>query len=223
MRAVLLFGMRAAPLFGVLSLVWLPSAIVHAGAGTDLGVIGQTYAIAEPSMLESIHAKLETAAENGELAKIEADMKQRFIAYAHRPKGVTLPRTQAHKVRYFDPTVRFTQGIKDHDGNVLWPAGTTVNPLDYIALSQEWIFFNADDPDQAAWAQAYVQRHPEEVRLILTQGPVLKLMQTWGVRLYFDQGGKLVERFGLERLPAVISQEGKRLRIDEVVPEDEHG
>ena len=194
-----------------------------AGAETDLGVIGQTYEIAEPSMLESIHSKLKTAEENGELAKIEDDMKARFIAYANRPSGVSLPRTKAHKVRYFDPTVRFAQSIKDHEGNVLWPAGTTVNPLDYISLSQQWIFFNADDPEQAAWAQAYVKRYPEQVRLILTQGAVLKLMETWDMRLYFDQGGKLVKHFGIESLPSVISQDGKRLRIDEVVPENVDG
>jgi conjugal transfer pilus assembly protein TraW len=187
-----------------------------------LGVIGQTYEIAEPSMLESIHSKLKAAADNGELAKIEDDMKARFIAYANRPGGVSLPRTKEHKVRYFDPTVRFAQSIKDHEGNVLWPAGTTVNPLDYISLSQQWIFFNADDPEQLAWAQTYLKRYPEQVRLILTQGAVLKLMEIWDMRLYFDQGGRLVKHFGIESLPSVISQDGKRLRIDEVVPEDTH-
>lgn len=210
---------REAFLFAALSMAGIPIA----SAGTDLGVIGQTYEIAEPSMLENIHAKLKTAEENGELAKIEKDMKARFIAYANRPRGVSLPRTKTHKVRYFDPTVRFAQSIKDHEGKVLWPAGTTVNPLDYISLSQQWIFFNADDPDQATWAEAYVKRYPEQVRLILTQGAVLKLMETWDIRLYFDQGGKLVERFGIETLPSVISQDGKRLRIDEIVPENADG
>lgn len=194
-----------------------------AGTGTDLGVIGQTYEITEPSMLDSIHSKLKVAEENGELAKIEEDIKKRFVAYANRPNGIALPRTKEHKVRHFDPTVRFAQSIKDQAGNVLWPAGTTVNPLDYITLSQRWIFFNADDPDQAAWARAYWKRSPEQVRFILTQGAVLKLMETWGVRLYFDQGGKLVKHFGIESLPAVISQDGKRLRIDEIVPEGAHG
>jgi len=219
MRAVMKDVKRATFLFAVLSIAWVRIA----SAGTDLGVIGQTYEIAEPSMLESIHAKLEAAKENGELAKIEKDMKARFIAYANRPRGVSLPRTKTQTVRYFDPTVRLAQSIKDHEGNVLWPAGTSVNPLDYVAMSQQWIFFNADDPDQAAWARTYMERYPEQVLLILTQGPVLKLMETWGVRLYFDQGGKLVERFGIETLPSVISQDGKRLRIDEVVPEDAHG
>jgi len=208
MRAVITDVKKATFLFAVLSIAWVPIA----SAGTDLGVIGQTYEIAEPSMLESIHAKLEAAEANGELAKIEKDMKERFIAYANRPRGVSLPRTKTQTVRYFDPTVRFAQSIKDHEGNVLWPAGTSVNPLNYVAMS-----------DQAAWARTYMKRYPEQVRLILTQGPVLKLMETWGVRLYFDQGGKLVERFGIETLPSVISQDGKRLRIDEVVPEDAHG
>ena len=219
MRAVMKSVVRKTILIAALTI----SGIAVAGTGTDLGVIGQTYEIAEPSMLDTIYGKLKAAEDNGELAKIEKDMKQRFIAYANRPRGVSLPRTKTHKARYFDPTVRFTESIKDHDGNVLWPAGTSVNPLEYIALSRQWIFFNADDPDQAAWAKAYTKRFPGQVLLILTQGPVLKLMQAWGVRLYFDQGGKLAERLRIETLPSVISQDGKRLRIDEIVLEDVHG
>ena len=31
-----------------------------------------------------------------------------------------------------------------------------------------------------------------------------------------DQGGYLVERFGIEALPAIVSQDGTRLRVEEV-------
>lgn len=188
------------------------------GTTTDLGVVGQTYDIAEPNLLDSLYAKLYAAKESGELAKIESDMKERSMAYANRPRGVTLPRTKVNKVSYFDPTVHFARSIKDHEGNELWPAGTKVNALDYMTLSRQWIFFNGDDPDQAAWAQAYANRYPEQILLILTQGAVIELMNAWGKRIYFDQGGKLVKRFGIETLPAVVSQAGKRLRIDAIVP-----
>jgi conjugal transfer pilus assembly protein TraW len=36
------------------------------------------------------------------------------------------------------------------------------------------------------------------------------------VPVYFDQQGSLIRRFGIRQVPALVSQEGLRLRIDEV-------
>jgi len=189
----------------------------------DLGVVGKIYDIAEPDMLEGFYSKLRKAEADGKMAEVEEQMKERFIAHANRPKGVALPRTQTHRVHYFDPTIVLSQNIVDHEGNVLWPAGTTVNPLDYVSMTQQWLFFDADDPEQAAWAHDYLKRYPNQVRPILTQGAVLELTEAWQIRLYFDQHGKYVEKFGIKVVPSLISQEGKKLRIDEIVPGDNHG
>ena len=189
----------------------------------DLGIVGQTYDIAEPDMLEGFYAKLREAEANGKMAEVEQIMKERFVAHANRPKGVTLPRAQEHRVRYYDPTVVLSQDITDHESNVLWPAGTTVNPLEYTSMSQQWLFFNGDDPDQTAWAHNYLKRYPNQVRPILTQGAVLELTDAWDIRIYFDQYGKYAEKFGIQAVPSLISQEGKKLRIDEIVTGDDHG
>ena len=184
----------------------------------DLGVVGQTYEIAEPDMLQGFYSKLRKAEAEGKMAEVEAEMKQRFIDHANRPKGITLPRAEEHRVRYYDPSTVLSQDIVDHEGNVLWPAGTKVNPLEYIAMSQQWLFFDGDDPEQTAWARDYLQRYPNQVRPILVQGAVLELAKAWDTRLYFDQHGSYVKKFGIKAVPALISQEGKKLRIDEVVP-----
>ena len=206
----------------VVSLLLSISFSAHATV-YDLGVVGQTYEIAEPDMLEGFYSKLREAEANGKMAEVEEQMKERFIAHANRPKGVALPRTQKHRVHYFDPTIVLSQDIVDHEGNVLWPSGTTVNPLDYVSMTQQWLFFDADDPEQAAWAHDYLKRYPNQVRPILIQGAVLELTEAWQVRLYFDQQGKYVEKFGIKTVPSLISQEGKKLRIDEIVPGDHHG
>ncbi|MES9859957.1 MAG: type-F conjugative transfer system protein TraW, partial [Candidatus Thiodiazotropha sp. 4PDIVS1] len=184
----------------------------------DLGVVGQTYEIAEPDMLQSFYNKLRKAEAEGKMAEVEEDMKQRFIDHANRPKGIALPRAETHRVRYYDPSTVLSQDIVDHEGNVLWPAGTKVNPLEYIAMSQQWLFFDGNDPEQAAWARDYLQRYPNQVRPILVQGAVLALAKAWDTRLYFDQHGSYVKKFGIKAVPTLISQEGKKLRIDEVVP-----
>ena len=41
-------------------------------------------------------------------------------------------------------------------------------------------------------------------------------MQSWGVPVYYDQQGRLTQRLGIAQVPALVSQEGRRLRIDEL-------
>jgi len=203
----------------LLFIILLASGTAHATV-YDLGVVGQTYEIAEPDMLQGFYNKLQKAETEGKIAEVKTQMKKRFIGHANRPKGITLLRTETHRVRYYDPSIVLSQDIVDHEGNVLWPAGTSVNPLEYISMSQQWLFFNGDDPEQATWARDYLQRYPNRVKPILIQGAVLELSKAWDTRLYFDQHGSYVEKFGIKAVPAVISQEGKKLRIDEIAPHD---
>jgi conjugal transfer pilus assembly protein TraW len=53
----------------------------------------------------------------------------------------------------------------------------------------------------------------------MTNGPVIERMQQWNIRLYFDQHGRYSAQLGIKALPAVVRQEGERLRIDEIVLE----
>jgi conjugal transfer pilus assembly protein TraW len=40
-------------------------------------------------------------------------------------------------------------------------------------------------------------------------------MKAWQLSVYFDQQGVLTTKFGITQVPALVSQEGMRLRIDE--------
>ena len=42
-------------------------------------------------------------------------------------------------------------------------------------------------------------------------------MRLWKRPIFYDQQGKLVEKLGIRQLPALVSQEGKKLRIDEIL------
>ena len=53
---------------------------------------------------------------------------------------------------------------------------------------------------------------------ILVGGEPLKLMRQWKREIFYDQGGVLSRKFLLKQSPAIVSQEGKRLRIDEIHP-----
>ena len=182
----------------------------------DLGVVGPVYPIAEQDMLVTIEQRLKALEESGELARIEEDAKARYRAYVERPKGVHLPRAKKNRTYYVDPRLTVPYDIRDHEGRIIYPAGTTVNPLDYITLSKQLLFFDGDDPLQIEWARTILGKYSGQIIPILTNGPALTLMKDWEIRLYFDQQGRLAERFGIKSVPALVSQDKRQLKVDEI-------
>lgn len=181
----------------------------------DLGILGPVYPIAEQNMLLTIEQRLKALEESGELARIEEDAKAQYRAYVERPKGVHLPRAKKDRTYYVDPSLTVPYDIRDHEGRIIYPAGTKVNPLDYITLSKQLLFFDGDDPSQTEWARSVIDSDPIRVKPILTNGPIMALMKEWKIRLYFDQRGTLTERFRIQRVPATVSQEENRLKVVE--------
>jgi conjugal transfer pilus assembly protein TraW len=59
-------------------------------------------------------------------------------------------------------------------------------------------------------------RYAGRIKPILTGGSYLDLMKDWRVPVYYDQSGTLTRRFGIRQVPALVSQDGLRLRIDEL-------
>ena len=60
------------------------------------------------------------------------------------------------------------------------------------------------------------QLKPSQYKVVLTNGPVMDLMNELNQRLYFDQNQNLVRRLNIQSLPARVYQQGLYLRIDEV-------
>ena len=124
--------------------------------------------------------------------------------------------TEAARTFYVDPTFTLDRNIVDAQGRLLFAAGTRKNPLEVVSLSKRLLFFDARDPRQVAQALALIGRYDGKVKPILTGGSYLDLMKAWRVAVYFDQQGTLTRRLGIQQVPALVSQEGRRLRIDEV-------
>jgi conjugal transfer pilus assembly protein TraW len=57
----------------------------------------------------------------------------------------------------------------------------------------------------------------DKVKVILTGGSYLELMRRWNHPVFFDQQGQLTAKLGIRHVPALVSQEGRRLRIDEIL------
>ena len=62
-----------------------------------------------------------------------------------------------------------------------------------------------------------IDHYQGRVKPILVGGSYLQLMKSWQIPVYYDQQGLLTKRFRITQVPAIVSQEGMRLRIDELV------
>lgn len=185
---------------------------------TDLGTHGATYEIREKNLLDEIQEKLKEAQKNGKLAKFQNDVKKRLIDQTYNPQPVEgIVKATTPREWFFDPSISKSEDLKDQNGKVFYRAGTKVNPLDYLSLTKALIFIDGADKSQFKWALKQNLERKGRVKIILTNGSALTLMRENKVRIYFDQGGFLVKKFSIQAVPALIEQEGKMLKVREVV------
>lgn len=199
---------------------WLIAAATCWALGaqaTNLGTIGPTYPVAEKNLLDVIMARLRAKEASGELKRHEQEARDRAAYAVNNPRPVDgLRRAQAARTFYFDPTFTLQSNVVDSTGAVLFPAGTRKNPLEVVSLSKHLLFFDARDPGQVARARELIEHYQGKVKPILVGGSYLDLMKRWNKPVFYDQDGTLVRKFGIAAVPAIVSQEGQRLRIDEV-------
>ena len=121
-------------------------------------------------------------------------------------------RASASRQWAFDPTITLAADIRGAKGELIHAAGTQVNPLDSVKLRGDLLFLDGDDPSQIAWAL----RQDAHAKLILVKGAPLELMKARQRRFYFDQGGKLTQKFGIRAVPAWVRQNGRMLEVSEI-------
>lgn len=202
------------------ALLHLAGALLAAPAAwpENLGKIGPTYPIAERSLLDLIMERLRAKQESGELANAERLARGRATEAVVNPTPVAgLHRADAARTFYFDPTFVLDRNVVDDKGKLLFPIGTKQNPLSVISLSKHLLFFDGRDARQVARARELIEVYQGKVKPILVGGSYLDLMKAWNRPVYYDQHGVLVRRLGITGVPAIVSQEGFRLRIDELV------
>ena len=179
----------------------------------DYGQRGTVFPVIERDLLEQIHSRLTQMERSGETARLNEDLKRRTIARVNRPDPVAgIVRASEARRWQFDPTITLAADIRGAKGELIHAAGTRVNPLDSVGLRADLLFLDGDDPDQLAWAL----KQDANAKLILVNGAPLELMKARQRRFYFDQGGKLTERFGIRSVPARVRQQGRLLEISEI-------
>lgn len=184
----------------------------------DLGAVGPTWPIQERDLVQVMQERAAAKQRSGEIEQQRSALQKRAKAYADRPTSLGLARAARERSWALDPAVAVPYDIKDARGKVLIPAGTRVNPLDRMALSRKLVFVDASDPEQLAWLGRRATHFRDRHKVVLTGGSISQAAEILGGRVWFDQEGKLVQEFGIKAVPAIVAQDGRLLRIQEVPP-----
>ena len=181
----------------------------------DLGQLGTVFPIVEPDLLGVIEARLLAAQSSGKIARMQQHLASRTVTLVKRPPPVAgLGHARERRSWAYDPTITVDRDIPDGRGHVIIAHGARVNPLDTVSLRQSLVFLDGDDAGQVAWAVSSTSAL--NAKLILTSGSPFDLMKARQRRFFFDQGGKLVAKFGIAHTPAVVEQDGRVLRVTEL-------
>jgi conjugal transfer pilus assembly protein TraW len=197
----------------IIGTLWLLAAgIPFPGQAKDLGTIGATYPVIERDALEEIEERAKQV-DWGKLLSAEQN-EQRIRHY--RPKDlVRLPKANRGRTRVVDISYTLDFDIPDGKGNILYPAGYTFNPLDYIVYPRTIVVINGADREQVEWFKTSSYAGNIAVVLWITDGNFYDLAAELGRAVYYANA-LIVERFDLASVPCVIAQKGNLLEVTEI-------
>ena len=182
-----------------------------------MGIAGKTYPIAEPDMIDFIQTKAKTLVDSGKWDKIKQETIDRTKNKIDNPPAVVgITHTKTPLTTYYDPMFKVESDVTDAQGKLIAKAGY-YNPLTFKPFPEELIFIDGEDEDQVNWAVNQFRSNTKKTKIILTSGSFMKLDKSYKIWFYYDQGGMYTKKLNIHHVPATVNQEGKQLRVDEVV------
>lgn len=188
-----------------------------AGSAKDFGTFGHTYPIDEPDLLLEIQTKLQRLEDAGMIEQHQQEIlnkTKKTMATPPAVKGIT--RATQNRVFMYDPTLIVPYDLKDHEGRIFQKAGTRVSPLGPTTMRTKLVFIEGNDETQIKWVQETFFDQDIKVKVILVSGAPFALMESWEKPVFFDQGGVITTKLGIRAVPAVVEQEGSKLKISEI-------
>ena len=201
-------------------------ALQNHSMAKDFGVHGHAFEIQEPDLLKQMEHKLKKLEQEGKLADLNEKMIQRTKTALSHPQPVAdITKATQSRTFTYDPSIVVPYDLKDHEGRIFHRAGTRINPLHTHSLPSSLVFLDGEDKAQVDWVETTYLQTPQRPKIILTSGSPFQLMEQWKHQdyppVYFDQGGKLTRKLGIHHVPAVVVQEGLKLKISEIVVQEE--
>ena len=168
-----------------------------AQASTQTASFGPTYPVIEPDILELLktHAS-ESRAQTQERLKQSQEMLQR---YAKQPTGTSLPQASESKTVKIAVSPQATEAVGEN-------------------FQRRWLLINANNADEVKLAETLLRneklRAPQQptlhsIRVILVETTA----QALSSRVWFDQGGRLVNKFGITATPAFIKMTAQAIYV----------
>ncbi len=216
--------MNLNPVFFLCAFLNAEGWLLSVALAKDCGTHGVVFPIEEEDPLQLIQQKLRMMEESGEIERHHRILQKKAIAAIERPKPIeSITKATELRVFYYDPSYIVKEDMTDHQGRAFIKKGAKINPLETVSLSQNLLFFDGDDREQVSWAQSFLSTERSEnkpqkgvVKLILIKGTPLALSEEFNIPVYFDQGGILTKKLGIQHVPASVTQEDLHLRIEEV-------
>lgn len=191
----------------------LISAIPAPASGTviDLGVHGRTYGISEPDALNEIQDK----AAGTDWSKVFDPEKMEPRLKNFKLESKKLPKAESDREFTVDMTYVLEQDIPDGQGNILYPAGYSFNPLEYTRLDNVIVVMDGSDPEQVAWYETSSYARDYRTMLLITDGQYYDLTEQLNTSVFYATA-RIIERFNLRAVPSVVYQADKYMHVKEI-------
>ena len=196
--------MRFEALILALLLAWQTQA--EAGEIVQLEPVGPTSAVIETDLAEALRQRA-----------ISVDVERLRSAQArYQPANLqALPQATKDATTMVDLTHTLEQDVQDANGQVLYPAGFTFNPLRYVSLSGALVVIDGSDPEQVAWFKGspYVKNHRA---LLLLSGGLAAPLRDELARPVAYLTEDIARRLQLRAVPSIVVERDNQLVILEV-------
>jgi conjugal transfer pilus assembly protein TraW len=174
----------------------------------ELGTVGKTYPIAEKDALTEIEGRASTV-----------DWKRLFSNVKpenYRPKNLTeLPRAPETRSFLVDMTYTLKTDIPDGRGGILYPAGYSFNPLDYVTFKKTLVVIDGTDREQVDWFVHSKYKGQTDIVLLLTGGSTTGLQNQLKQPVFYATR-LIVQRFNLAAVPSVIHRKDRAMEVVEI-------
>ena len=179
---------------------------------SPLDRLGPVYPIIEPDWLEWLPKQAEKRLRERPLALSKEQIKE---AIQRQMPHMDLPEVKVPRTYYVDPAVKVNQPVADHTGRIVIPAGGRINPLEYLPGFRLIVVVDGRKEQQVEWVKGVITQIRPLV--LITAGDVLELNTMLGMAVY-PAPQAIIDRFSIQRVPVILSRQGKTLKVEEVVP-----
>ena len=172
----------------------------------QLEPVGPTSAVIETDLAEALRQRA-----------VSVDVERLRSAQArYQPANLqALPRATKDATTMVDLTHTLEEDMQDANGQVLYPAGFTFNPLRYVSLSGALVVIDGSDPEQVAWFKGSPYGSNRRALLLLSGGLAAPLRDELRRPVaYLTED--IARRLQLRAVPSVVVERDNQLVIREV-------